>query len=89
MTWRLDLSRNAEKFIERNRLPIETVRELTSKAIRYFRGEDVNVDIKKLKGRWAGFYRIRSGRMRIIAEFDFERSAICVEEIDWRGNVYT
>ena len=88
MSWRLDVSRNAEKFLEKNNLTIGEISELADKAIRYFRGEDVNVDIKKLKGKWAGFYRIRSGRMRIIAEFDFDRSAVFVEEIDWRGNVY-
>lgn len=88
MSWRLDISKSAEKFLAKNNLAVEEIRELTGKAIRYFWGEDVNVDIKKLKGKWVGFYRIRSGRMRIIAEFDFDHSAVFVEEIDWRGNVY-
>lgn len=88
MSWQFEVSKSAEKFLEKNNLTIEEISELVSKAIRHFRGEDVNVDIKKLKGKWAGFYRIRSGRIRIIAEFDFDRSAVFIEEIDWRGNVY-
>ena len=88
MTWRIDLSRNAEKFLGKNRLTIEEVQELVRKALQYFQGEDINIDIKKLKGKWAGFYRIRSGRLRIIIEFDFENSVVFIEEIDWRGNVY-
>lgn len=88
MNWRVDLSRDAEKFLRASRLAIEDIRELIARAIRHFRGEDVNINVRKLKGEWTGFYRIRSGRIRIIAEFDFDRSAVFVERIDWRGNVY-
>lgn len=88
MSWRIETSKNAEKFLERNSLAKAEVFELVGKAIRYFRGEKVNVDIRKLRGRWRGFYRIRRGKLRFIAEFDFENSVVFVEEIDWRGNVY-
>ncbi|MFH1462661.1 MAG: type II toxin-antitoxin system RelE/ParE family toxin [bacterium] len=88
MRWRIDISRNAEKFLTKNKLTIDEIQELVSRAIRYFQKENINVDIKKLKGKWRGFYRIRSGRMRIIAEFHFENSVVFIEEIDWRGNVY-
>ena len=60
MNWRLDVSRNAKKFLEKNNLTVEEIGELAGKAVRYFRGEDINVDIKKLRGRWTGFYRIRA-----------------------------
>lgn len=88
MNWRLRVSRKTEKFIAKNQLTLKEVEELIGKALRYFRGEDVNVDIKRLHGTWAGFYRIRSGHMRIIAEFDFQSSVVFIEEIDWRGNIY-
>ncbi|MDP2926768.1 MAG: hypothetical protein Q8N65_01370 [bacterium] len=88
MTWRIDLSKNAEKFISKNELTLDEVRELVGKAIYYFQGEDININIKKLKGDWKGFYRIRTGRMRIIVEFNFENLVLFIEEIDWRGNVY-
>lgn len=88
MSWRINLSRNAEKFLDKNALTIDEVRQLVRRAINYFQGEDLNIDIKKLKGAWRGFYRIRSGRIRIIAEFNFEDSVVFIEEIDWRGGVY-
>jgi len=88
MSWRIDTSKNAEKFLSKNELTIDEVREVISRAVRFFQGEDVNVNIKKLKGRWAGFYRVRTGRIRIIAEFNFENLVVSIEEIDWRGNAY-
>jgi len=88
MSWRLGFSKNAEKFLEYNNVSIEEVRVLLGRMIQYFQGENINIDVRKLKGKWARFYRIRSGRMRIIVEFDLDNSSIFIEEIDWRGNIY-
>ncbi len=88
MKWRLEISKDADKFLTKNKITIKEVKDLTSRAIRYLQGENINVNIKKLKGEWKGFYRIRSGKIRIIAEFDFEDFAVFVEQIDWRGGVY-
>ena len=88
MSWKIETSKDAEKFLEKNKLTIEEIKELVIKTIRYFQGEDINIDIKKLKGKWQGFYRVRIGRIRIIAEFDFESSVVFIEKIDWRGNAY-
>ena len=88
MSWRIETSKDAEKFLEKNELTIKEVKELVIKTIRYFQGEDTNVDIKKLNGKWKGFYRVRIGRIRIIAEFDFENSVVFIEEVDWRGSSY-
>ncbi|KKS38557.1 MAG: hypothetical protein A3G49_06635 [Candidatus Sungbacteria bacterium RIFCSPLOWO2_12_FULL_41_11] len=88
MKWRIETSHDAEKFLEKNKLSKEEIHERIGRALRYFLGEDINIDIKKLKGEWEGFYRIRDGKIRIIAEFDFDRSAVFIEEIDWRGNAY-
>lgn len=88
MTWRLDTSREAEKFLDGDETTVKEIQALVGKAVRYFQREDVNIDIKKLKGEWKGFYRIRSGKMRIIAEFNFDDSVVFIERIDWRGNIY-
>lgn len=88
MKWRIEVSRNAEKFLQKNQFTKVETFKLIERAIRYFQGDDVNVDIKKLTGKWSGFYRIRRGKTRIIAEFDLKDSFIFIEEIDWRGNVY-
>ena len=74
MNWRLVISREAEKFISKNNLDIKEVEELVRGALCYFKGEEVNVDIKKLKGSWKGFYRIRVGKTRVIVDFDFAKS---------------
>ena len=88
MTWDIELSKNAHKFLKTNHIEKEGVFELLRKAIKKFQGEDINVDIKKLKGKWVGFCRLRKGKLRILAEFDFDNTSILVEEIDWRGGVY-
>lgn len=88
MNWRIDFSENSLKFLKRNNLKEDFIIEKMKLVLKKFRGEDVNINVKKLRGEWEGFYRIRSGRLRIIAEFQFERNRVYVEEIDWRGNVY-
>jgi len=88
MNWLLDFSTNSLKFLKRNNLEEDFIISKIKLALRMFKGENINIDIKKLKGEWEGFYRIRSGRLRIIAEFQFEQNRVYIEEIDWRGNVY-
>ena len=88
MKWIVDFTRDAEKFLGRNHMERERVLDLMRSAIRKFSGEVSNVNIKKLKGAWRGFYRIRRGDLRIIASFDFDRAHTLIEQIDWRGNVY-
>lgn len=88
MNWRIDFSKNSLKFLERNNLRENFIVDKIRIALRKFRGEDININIKKLRGEWQGFYRIRSGKLRIIVEFQFEHYRACVEEIDWRSSVY-
>lgn len=88
MKWIVDVTRDAEKFLAGNHMERERVLDLVALAIHKFSGEVANVNIKKLKGEWRGYYRIRRGDLRIIASFDFERSRALVEQIDWRGNAY-
>ncbi len=88
MNWRIDFSRNASKFLEQNNLKEDFIIDKIKLILRKFNGEDINIDIKKLGGKWEGFYRIRSGKLRIITEFQFERYRAHIEEIDWLGGVY-
>jgi mRNA interferase RelE/StbE len=69
MNWRIDFSPNSLKFLEKNNLKEDFIIEKIKLALRKFKGENININIKKLKGEWEGFYRIRSGQLRIIAEF--------------------
>jgi len=85
---RIDFSARAEKFLKQNQISRENIFKLLSLAIKKFQGEKVNIDIKKMKGKWEKFHRIRKGEMRIIANFDFDNSSIFVDVIDWRGSAY-
>jgi len=86
--WDVDFSAGALKFLTKNHIAKEKILEKIRLAVKFFHGEVVSIDIRKTKGKWAGFYRIRSGKLRIIAEFDFEHQRAFIETIDWRGEVY-
>ena len=87
MKWEIGFSRDAEKFLKRENLRSETVAEII-KFLKRMKGESVSVDVKKLKGDWQGFYRIRKGKLRIIFELNFHEHLIYVARIDHRGKVY-
>jgi mRNA interferase RelE/StbE len=46
------------------------------------------LDIKKMKGDWKGFYRLRIGKNRVIFTVDFNSKDITVYAIGARGNIY-
>ena len=88
MKWRIELAKHATDFIGKNHISKEQVFNIIVLAIRNFQGEVASVDIRKMKGEWVGFYRIRKGKWRLIAEFDFDSNSVFIEDIDWRGNIY-
>ncbi|MBI5306384.1 hypothetical protein HZB04_02280 [Candidatus Wolfebacteria bacterium] len=88
MNWRIDFSANSLKFLNKNNIDASFIIDKIKFAFRKFKGENINIDIKKLSGKWNGFYRIRFGRIRIVIEFQFEQNRAYIEEIDWRGNIY-
>jgi len=88
MNWRIDFSKDSLKFLAKNNLSESIIIEKIKLALRKFKGEDVNVNIKKLRGEWEGFYRIRDGKLRIILQFQFEHFRAYIEQIDWRGSAY-
>ena len=87
MKWHIAFSKQANNFIIEHRLG-EEVLILIKLAIRKLQAEEVSLDIKKLKGEWKGFYRVRKGKYRIIASFDFDIPGVFIEAVDWRGNIY-
>jgi mRNA interferase RelE/StbE len=87
MKWRIEYSRDAEKFIDRQDVHVE-VREELKKFLIKMKGGNVNIDLKKLVGHWEGYYRLRKGKLRIIFEVNKNERVIFVERIDFRGDVY-
>ncbi len=87
MKWTLEYTNQALKFLEK-RL-IDSVDILIKKAVRkviFF--ENINIDIKKMKGEWQEFYRIRQGDLRIIIKFETENRVVLIYRIGLRGNIY-
>ena len=87
MKWTVEYSKRADAFIEEH-----GIRSKVQDSIRAFilkiTGATINIDVKKLKGEWAGYYRIRKGNIRIILKPDSETVTVFVDIIDFRGSVY-
>jgi len=88
--WRIELSKESRKYLNRSE---SRVVSLIFNKINAFKEwlehkGPLTVDVKRLKGNWEGFYRIRLGNIRIIFSLDREEMIIRVHDIGHRGNVY-
>ena len=45
-------------------------------------------NVKHMAGEWAGYHRIRAGKLRIIFWFDAREDIVYVDHIGPRGDVY-
>lgn len=86
--WKIDLSKQADKFIEKENIKQDEILSLIRRFINYSKGSDENVDVKKMKGKWKGYHRIKIGKVRMILKVDFKERQILVDRIDYRGRVY-
>lgn len=48
----------------------------------------IELDIKKMKGEWEGFYRLRIGNIRVIFSVNLDCAEVEVYAIGTRGDVY-
>ncbi len=87
MNWNIEYSKRADDFVGEHGIR-EKVRESIKSFILKITGSNINLDIKKLKGEWAGYYRIRKGKIRVILKPDIEFRTIFVDVVDFRGSVY-
>jgi mRNA-degrading endonuclease RelE of RelBE toxin-antitoxin system len=85
-------SKEADKFLKENKGNIseDEVDALVILAVKkILRIDDSSIDLKKLKGKYRGSFRIRRGDTRII--FTIKKEALLtvfVHDIAFRGNVY-
>jgi mRNA-degrading endonuclease RelE of RelBE toxin-antitoxin system len=90
---KIKLSKSAQKFL--NKLSAEN-RNTVLKKIKFLKTSlekqqiypPEELDIKKLKGDFKGFSRIRVGKIRIIFQILTETEEIVIYDIDFRGNIY-
>jgi mRNA interferase RelE/StbE len=87
MKWHIQYSRDADQFIDRQKIR-DDVREQLEFFLRKMKGEQINVDVRKLKGEWKGYLRIRKGKLRVIFSVDFSERVLYVERADFRGKAY-
>src|SRR3989344_9212369 len=70
------------------RLPDSFATDLVVKALQKIAGETVAVDLRRTTGKWAGCYRVRVRKTRIIFSVNFERRTALIEVIDSRDKSY-
>ncbi len=87
MTWKVDFSKEAFKFINKQKIMGKVIGEIKTFILKT-KGKDINIDIKKLTGKWKDFYRIRKGKIRIIFTINYESKRFYIEKVDFRGDVY-
>ncbi|MFQ5965339.1 MAG: type II toxin-antitoxin system RelE/ParE family toxin [Candidatus Scalinduaceae bacterium] len=92
MNLEIGYSKKANKFLEKNSKTIteKEVDTLIISAIKeIFKIEKTNIDLRRLKGKLKGYFRIKKGEIRII--FSLKKDRILkalINDIDFRGNIY-
>jgi mRNA interferase RelE/StbE len=86
--WKIELSKQADKFTEREDITDDEIFSLVQKFINYSKGLNENIDVKKMKGKWKGYHRIRIGKIRMLVRVNFKERTILIDRIDYRGSVY-
>ena len=87
MTWRIDYSRDSLEFINKHALQDKVREELRKFLVVIHKGQ-APINLKKLEGKWTGYYRLRKGKIRIIFYINKSEKVLYVERVDFRGNVY-
>ncbi len=92
MEWKLIYHRNAIKFLKK--LEKEKREHILGKLYELVNSMEKGIfpirtmDIKRLKGKWEGFFRLRVGELRIIFRIDVESKKILVYNIHFREKSY-
>ena len=88
MDWEISFSNKADKYLKRHRLPDSFATDLVVKAIRKISGEIIALDLRRTTGEWAGCYRVRVGKTRVIFSANFETRTALIEVVDNRDKAY-
>lgn len=87
-------SRNAARFLEQldeaNKSRVQEKITVLQKSLDDRQAVPFDeLDIKKLKGKWKGFFRVRVGKIRIIFRVDMNSSKLLIYEIKFRQDAYS
>lgn len=86
--YKVIFSKKSKAFLEKNPEYKSKVLDTSKQFVKLLSGEKENLDVKKMKGEWKGFYRIRSGKIRMMLSIDIDTEVLYVERIGFRGDVY-
>jgi len=86
------LHKKARKFLselnERDHRRIREALEQLTDAIGRGIIPFTSLDVRKLRGKWEGYFRLRVGDFRVIFAIDVERKAVLVFNIHRRKSAY-
>jgi len=85
---KIELSKQADRFAEREGITDDEIVSMIQKFINYSKGLDINIDVKRMKGKWKGYHRIRIGKIRMLLRMNIKERTIFIDRIDNRGSVY-
>lgn len=80
MRWKIEYSKDALKFAKTHNIHAKVIEEI-KKFFRKIKAENVNIDLKKLEGVWAGYYRLRKGKLRIIFDINKTEKTLFIEKL--------
>ena len=90
---RITFSMNSLRFLDKVRSQDkEKVRQKIKKLVEKINDTGIipynEFNIKRLKGEWLGYFRMRIGKIRVIFTIDRPEDEIKIVAIDFRGNIY-
>lgn len=84
----IKLSPQAEKFLRRAHLDDKLIETAIQKFIAFLSGEQVNLNVRRMRGAWRNFYRLRLGHLRLVVEPRLEQEEFYIERLQFRGKGY-
>ena len=89
----LKFRKSAIKFIESaDSQTTANIRQKLNQLVSSIKNQSIipfnDLDIKKMKGNWEGYYRLRIGKIRVIFIVDLTLGDIEIYNIGFRGDVY-
>ncbi|ROL58872.1 type II toxin-antitoxin system RelE/ParE family toxin [Bacteroidetes/Chlorobi group bacterium ChocPot_Mid] len=90
---KINFHRNAQKSLEKLKgTDKEKIRVKILEFINIYEGTGIipynELQIKKLEGKWKGYYRMRIGKKRMIFGLEPKKWELNIFEIDNRGDIY-
>lgn len=88
--WKTQFSKNAIKKINKiDNSDLIIIKNKIKNLQNWFNNtEDLSIDLKKLKGKWKDFYRIKSRKIRILLKIDKNKKLISIYDVGYRRDIY-